>query len=202
MLLFGLALAASAVAVGAIVYGVAVTIAPVVVNFFQRALNGGPVNPGGCSFSADTLVATPSGEQAIGSLHVGDTVLAYNSVSGKVQRQTIQHVWINDDHDLVEVQLVTEQQLASTPHMGASGADIVQTTANHPWLTTDRGWVIAGDLYPGELVMREDGTTAEVLQVRTQPGTAIRYNLEVSNVHTFAVGSAQYVVHNSCGLGE
>ena len=34
--------------------------------------------------------------------------------------------------------------------VAAPGAETVHTTANHPWLTTDRGWVPAGDLRPGE----------------------------------------------------
>ena len=47
---------------------------------------------GACSFSPDTLVATPTGEASIGSLNVGDAVLAYNPATGKVERQSILRV--------------------------------------------------------------------------------------------------------------
>jgi RHS repeat-associated protein len=57
----------------------------------------------GLSFSADTLVATPSGERAISTLHVGDQVLAYDPQTHQVSVQTVQHVWINHDTDLIDV---------------------------------------------------------------------------------------------------
>lgn len=44
------------------------------------------------SFSADTLVATPSGERAIGTLKVGDQVTAYDPTTGKSSTQTVQHL--------------------------------------------------------------------------------------------------------------
>ncbi len=33
----------------------------------------------------------------------------------------------------------------------------VHTTANHPWLTADRSWVLAGELHSGEQIVREGG---------------------------------------------
>jgi hypothetical protein len=47
---------------------------------------------GACSFAASTPVATPGGEQAIGSLQVGDQVTAYDLATGKASTQTVQHV--------------------------------------------------------------------------------------------------------------
>lgn len=47
------------------------------------------------SFSPDTAVATPDGsEQAIGTLRVGDQVIAYDPQTGKASTQTVEHVWI------------------------------------------------------------------------------------------------------------
>jgi hypothetical protein len=74
------------------------------------------------SFSADTLVATPSGARAIGSLKVGDTVEAYNPTTGKAEPQTVQHVWINHDHDLVDVTLRTDPAPVAGCHVGQSAA--------------------------------------------------------------------------------
>ncbi len=37
------------------------------------------------------------------------------------------------------------------------GGRTIHTTANHPWLTTDWGWVPAGDLHSGEPIVREGG---------------------------------------------
>src|SRR5260221_948691 len=83
------------------------------------------------------------GQRQIGTLRVGDPVVACNPSTGKAETQPIQHVWINHDAGLVDVHLTTQT---------ANGADseTIHTTANHPWLTADRSWVQAGDLKPGE----------------------------------------------------
>jgi len=204
------------------------------------------VRGGGCSFSADTAVATPTGEQAIGTLHVGDHVLAYDPQTGKASAQTVEHVWINHDTDLIDLTLrmvsdspshasaeasgkqqdaelaahglrappadAQTAQQAEVARQGqpdaASGAvqgsnssraadETVHTTANHPWLTADRGWVAAGNLRIGEPVRRADGSAATVEGVRRVPGQGTMYDLTVSHIHTFAIGTGQYVVHNT-----
>ncbi len=77
------------------------------------------------------------------------------------------------------------------------------TTASHPWLTADRGWVPAGALRLGEPLVTLTGATSSsgtVAWVRVVPGQADRYNLTVAHDHTYAVGSGQVVVHNvDCG---
>jgi RHS repeat-associated protein len=179
-----------------------------------------------CSFSPDTAVATPSGEQPIGSLKVGDQVTAYDPASGKTSTQTVQHVWINHDTDLIDLTLHTDtpahptqdlrktravlageplgrappqqQQQTSSTSQSQGRDEVVHTNAKHPWLTAERGWVTAGQLTMGMHVVREDGTTAVVARKRVVPGAAAMWNLTVSTFHTFAVGAGQYVVHN-CG---
>ncbi len=85
--------------------------------------------------------------------------------------------------------------------------DVIHTTANHPWLTADRGWVLAGDLQVGEAVRTLDGGVATVEAVRTEPGAtveavrtepgaAVMWGLTLGDVHTFAVGASRAVVHN------
>jgi RHS repeat-associated protein len=195
---------------------------------------------GGCgqSFSADTLVATPTGEQSISSLQVGDHVQAYDPQTHQESTQTVEKVWVNHDTDLLDVTLqavdtpksqASEQSLENevvTQHLPATIArteeknlaqesastgkgslapltdagqdETIHTTASHPWLTADYGWVRAGNLAVGEPVVRADGQLAVVVMIRVIPGTGIRYDLTVSQVHTFEVGYGQWVVHN-CG---
>lgn len=73
------------------------------------------------------------------------------------------------------------------------------STAAHSWLTADRGWVAAGDLRPGEAVVRLGGGTSTVASVQIIPGQADMYNLTVAHDHTYAVGGSQAVVHNTEG---
>lgn len=49
-------------------------------------------------------------------------------------------------------------------------------------------------------MVRLDGASAVVVAVRAVPGSAAMWDLTVSNVHTFAVGTGQFVVHN-CPVG-
>jgi hypothetical protein len=62
----------------------------------------------GLSFSVETQVATPSGEKAIDTLEVGDQVQAFDPATNKQSTQTVQHVFINHDTDLLDVTLTLD----------------------------------------------------------------------------------------------
>ncbi len=163
------------------------------------------------SFAASTLVLTPTGERAIASLKTGDTVTAYDPQTGKSSPQTVEATSIHHDTNLVDVTLnVTDKAAGASPASGSAKAstatttapkirtEVVHTTANHPWLSADHGWLIASFLQVGEPVRQADGHTATVVSVRGVAGAADMWDLTVANVHTFAVGSGAFVVHN-CG---
>lgn len=93
---------------------------------------------------------------------------------------------------------------AATPATTTTHTEVVHTTTNHPWLTADHGWMPASFLQVGESVQEADGATATVVAIRAVPGATAMWNLTVANVHTFAVGVGQFVVHNcdSAKLGR
>jgi RHS repeat-associated protein len=166
----------------------------------------------GLSFRADTPVATPTGEQAISTLQVGDHVQAYNPVTKTVSTQTVQQVFINHDSDLMDVTLAvhptstqTKQQQTAIVSHGSHAppiqTEVIHTTQKHPWLTT-KGWATAGQLQVGNEVQLLDGATATVVGLKIVPGTASMYDLTISNVHTFAIGDGQFVVHNCNGAAS
>jgi len=138
---------------------------------------------GGCSFDADTPVLTANGLVPIGSLHVGDTVLAYNAQTQTTEPDPIAHVWVNHD-PVVEYLTIAGERLETTPE--------------HPFFVLLRGWVPAGDLHPGDQVRRADGRFGSVQQVIREQRTAVMYNLTIANAHTFFVGEAGWLVHNTC----
>ncbi len=136
-------------------------------------------------------------------------MVAYDPTTKKTSTQTVQHVFIDHDTDLLDV------TLRSTPTRGPPAAqhsqhgqaakqathdETVHTTASHPWLSADRGWVRAGTLHLGEQALRADGTTAIAVVLRVVSGAASMWDLTVSHIHTFAVGDGQFVVHN-CASG-
>ncbi len=152
-------------------------------------------------------------------------MLGYDPETGQVSTQTVQHLWINYDNDLIDLTLHTSDALAAseeTPPQAAGQAqppsrappqvstqtqagspleETVHTTAKHPLLTVEQGWMQAGQLQPGMHVLRAEGQVGVVEAVVVIPGAGTMYNLEVSNVHTFEVGLGQWVVHN-CGGGS
>lgn len=184
----------------------------------------------GESFGASTPVLTPTGERAIASLKVGDQVTAYDPQTGTSSSQRVEATSIHHDDNLVDVTLkvttpahasvqatATAAGKSATPATGTSIAteatapqaklapstthtEVVHTTANHPWLSADHGWLIASFLQVGEPVLQADGSVATVVSVRSVPGAAEMWDLTVSQVHTFAVGSGAYVVHNCAEL--
>ncbi|HZO72031.1 MAG TPA: polymorphic toxin-type HINT domain-containing protein, partial [Ktedonobacteraceae bacterium] len=165
----------------------------------QQPPSGGkpPTAPGGaCSFTPDTQVTTDHGQQAIGSLHEGDKVQAYNPKTGKMESEPVLHVWKNTDHDLVDLTITTTKQAANGKT--AQKSEVLHTTSEHPFLTTEQGFVPAGSLHKGMHIMRADGGIGTVTDAKVVPGTKVMYNLEVAQDHTFTVGDGQWVVHNQC----
>lgn len=53
----------------------------------------------------------------------------------------------------------------------APATQVIHTTPNHPWLSADHGWLLAGDLHLGEPVRLLDGGTAMVVALHAAPGT-------------------------------
>ncbi|HLG63995.1 MAG TPA: RHS repeat-associated core domain-containing protein [Ktedonosporobacter sp.] len=150
-----------------------------------------------CSFTSETPVSTEQGPQAIGSLKVGEKVLAYNPVTKKMEYQPIKHVWINHDNDLVDLTLTTAK-----PAKDGKGEEhtneVLHTNQKHPFFTMEKGFLPVGEIKVGMHVLRADGSIGEVTRWKTVPGVQTMYNLEVAQDHTFTVGEGQWVVHN-CG---
>jgi hypothetical protein len=91
---------------------------------------------------------------------------------------------------------------------------LVQTTPGHPfWMRQARGdtsgedgdgdaggWVLAGELRPGDQVQTPDGSWATVLAVSVKAETTPIYNFEVAGNHTYYVGLTGLLVHNQSSL--
>lgn len=157
----------------------------------------GWVGPGaGCSFTPDTVVLTPDGEQAIGQLQVGEQVVAYNVQGHITEAQPIMHIWVHDDDDLVDLTIMPVSQ----PFVLAVRlkSELVHTTSKHPFLTEEDGFVPAGQLLVGMHVLQADGSVGVITMIQRVPGNRMMYNLEVAHDHTFMVGEGQWIVHNGC----
>jgi Pretoxin HINT domain len=154
---------------------------------------------GTLSFAPKTKVATSRGEKAIGSLHQGDHVWAYNPKTHRMELEPVVHVWINRDYDLVDV---TISSTASAQH-GKSAqktSEVIHTNQKHPFLTVEKGFVPVSQLHVGMHVVKADGGAGTITMLKAVPGAMTMYNLEVAQDHTFTVGKGEWIVHN-CGVG-
>ncbi|GAA3788283.1 hypothetical protein GCM10022403_023450 [Streptomyces coacervatus] len=148
--------------------------------------------PSRCSFSPNTPVLMDKGKtKPISKIKTGDKVEAANPKTGKHQgARTVQHVWINHDHDLLDLTIRTEDGGTATLH----------TTANHPfWNDTTHTWVAAGKLHHGDALNTATNDHAYVVTTQPTIGAANRWNLTVQQLHTYYVvaGGVPILVHNT-----
>jgi hypothetical protein len=137
-----------------------------------------------CSFTPETLVATPDGPVPISTIEVGDVVLAWDDEKNGFVERPVTAVLPHQDDGIAVLTIDN---------------DLVITTPDHPFYTIDRGWIAAGDLRPGDHLMGTRGVgTVEDLEFA--PYRGLLWDLTVAEAHTFAVGAGGWIVHNAdCG---
>jgi hypothetical protein len=141
-------------------------------------------------FVAGTLVSTADGTKPIEDIAVGDKVWTRNLATG-----------------LDELQLVAEtfvHQTVALYHLTING-ERVSTTAEHPFLVQDKGWQMAGNLRPGDILVTPDGTTvlqAVEVEERDLADIVAVYNFHVENNLNYYVhaGNTPVLVHNDHGV--
>jgi RHS repeat-associated protein len=133
------------------------------------------------SFAAATVVRSASGAaMPIAEVEVGDEVAARDPDDGSAAAYAVTATFQHDD--------------TVTGTLVIDGEPIV-TTPGHRFLT-DEGWVEAAALRPGDEVITLDGGTGVVWSLDWSGGARTMHDLTVATVHTFAVGSGGWVVHN------
>jgi RHS repeat-associated protein len=160
---------------------------------------------GGCalSFVPRTLVATKQGEQAIGTLEVGEQVWAYHSQTRKRELKPIEHIWLTHDTDLVDLTLTATVKDATGK--ATQKSEIIHTNEKHPFLTKEKGFIPVSQLKPGMHVREANGRYGTVVKLVVVPGAMWMYNLTVAQDHTSTVGVGQWIVHNvggGCGVSS
>ena len=161
-----------------------------VVNANQYTENT-PAPQVGCSFPGNTGVATLHGLVSIATLQVGDSVLAEDPETGKVEPEKIEAVIAEAVKPLMQIQM--------------SDGSTLSVTSNHPFYVdsgpdiTTRQWVQADDLRVGDHLRTEDGHDVRIIALRYHTGYAHVYTLTVANDHTYFVGDGTPVLVHNCG---
>jgi hypothetical protein len=156
---------------------------------FKQALSKGWCKFGfGKCFVAGTLIHTVDGPKPIEDIRVGDKVWAHNLETG-----------------LDELQLVAETFVRHTTelfHLTIAGA-VVSTTAEHPFMVHERGWVDAAFLKVGDLLVTPEGTTVSLEGIETElrgeadAETVYNFHVETHTNYYVYAGDAAILVHNA-----
>jgi hypothetical protein len=131
-------------------------------------------------FGAGTPVQTITGTRPIESLKVGDRILTQDTTTGALSFQPILTVYHNPPAPTLKIEL---------------GDQPVIATAIHRFWRAGKGWTMARELKPGDLI-RTLGGTAQVAAV-TENAVQPVFNLEVAEGHTFFVGGRATLVHDN-----
>jgi hypothetical protein len=83
-----------------------------------------------------------------------------------------------------------------------AGGEVIRTTAEHPFWAEGRGWLVAGELRPGDRLTGHDGQGAIVEEAYDTGETETVYNLRIAEYHTYFVGGSGWGwsawAHNAC----
>jgi hypothetical protein len=84
---------------------------------------------------------------------------------------------------------------------------VIRTTAEHPFYVCNRGWLAAGALQVGELLLSHDGRQMAIEDLLDTGEYETVYNLRIADYHTYFVGDNGWGfsvwAHNaSCTIDE
>ncbi|MGP0070096.1 MAG: polymorphic toxin-type HINT domain-containing protein [Isosphaeraceae bacterium] len=130
-------------------------------------------------FAAGTLVSTLDGPRAIESIRVGDRVLSQDTTTGALAFQPVIALHLN--------------RPTATFRIAIDGESIVATGIHRFW-KAGKGWTMARDLKPGDLI-RVIGGVARVQSIAPDAVQPV-YNLDVAESRDFFVGTRAFLVHD------
>jgi hypothetical protein len=135
--------------------------------------------PHSACFAAGTPVQTVDGLRPIEDIQVGDRVLSQDTATGALSFQPVILVHHNPPSATLKLRL---------------GGETVIATGIHRFWKAGRGWTMARDLKPGDVV-RDIGGTSKLESVAPGKVEAV-YNLDVAQNRNFFVGQRGHLVYD------
>ena len=136
-------------------------------------------------FVSGTIVSTASCTKNIEDIQVGDKVWATNPETGETALKEVTQLFRGQTDEWVHV-FAGEEEIVCTP--------------GHPFYLPEKGWINAGDLRVGDMLVTLEGSSIIIERIyREQLETPeTTYNFEVEDFHTYYVGDQEFLVHNKC----
>lgn len=144
------------------------------------------------SFLSGTQVLLADGStKAIEAVQVGDLVLATNPETGESAAEEV--------IDLIPGSGLKDLVRVGTDPDADGATNWLMATEAHPFWVSARGWVDAGDLMLGDLLVSDDGRLVEVTSLSETVRVAVVHNLTIDRIHTYYVlaGEQPVLVHNA-----
>ena len=160
-------------------------------------------------FVAGTLVSTPEGPRAIESILSGDTVWGFDQRAGQWRSCMVSYHSAISYDDLIVTVRANGEAVRSTyhhPYWVMAGDDLEgrpvpdQLDAELMSIEGVPGrWVDAGDLRVGDVLVSRLGGESVVEAVETEQVQTTVFHIYVEDLHNYAVGNGEWLVHNAHG---
>ncbi|MEW8150669.1 MAG: polymorphic toxin-type HINT domain-containing protein [Candidatus Thiodiazotropha endolucinida] len=136
------------------------------------------------SFSAETLVHTEDGLKPIEDISIGDLVWATDPETDERDLKAVTHLIQGDrEYELFEVAF--------------ENGEVVTATADHPFFSEGQ-WVNTQSLKVGNSVLVLGNANPIIIRsINKEVREEKVFNLTVDGLHTFHIGEAGYLVHNT-----
>ena len=140
-------------------------------------------------FVAGTPISTKFGSVPVKKIKIGDLVWSTNPETGKTELKAVVNTFVNETTHVT--------------HITVNG-ETITSTQTHPYYVADRGWILAGNLRAGDILVTLNGEYVVLEQVQHEilEAPVATYNFEVEGFHTYYVGENDILVHNKCVFGE
>jgi RHS repeat-associated protein len=133
-------------------------------------------------FVKGTLIYAKGMLVPIETIKVGDTVYSYNIEKDKLELSKVLTTLNRETKGIYEI---------------ATGKEVINVTAEHPFYVVGKGWVKAKDLQSSDVFKSFDGKNIIKINAITQLSkSVIVYNMEVDGNHNYFVTGSMILVHN------
>ncbi len=159
-------------------------------------------------FPAGTVVGTEHGPRPIQDVRAEDRVWAFDLITGEWKLRRVMETYRHDHDGDVVAATVAGEVVESTGHHpwwvvrgeGLGGRPQPEHVPGNPAAYNSEGrWVDAIDLRVGDVLLLRSGEQAAITEPVVRHARQPVYNFHVEELHCYAVGHAQILVHNNSG---
>jgi hypothetical protein len=140
-----------------------------------------------CFVAGTPVLMADGSSMPIEQIQTGDMVLSKDEAAGRLEPKKVTQTFIT--------------QARATLLLTLSSGERIETTAEHPFFLSGKGFQPAALLEIGDRIETSSGTVLKIVQSEEKNEPTTVYNLAVGDFHTYFVGESKVWVHNlSCSL--